>query len=464
MSMTIDTSAVLRYLKVAEDAKVGEDARLSVAEGLQEREIRHVETGYASRLGERVFRNDSDREAYREVRRDFLDCLKALYGVKKDSDLPPMVLAAFQKGEGVTGRPLTKRRITFVLDAVRRDLGFASMKVFSNAAGEAATAKADGGGSVDDSGADDLDCSNADEGFDELPKGLEVGIAPSKREKGDEAKEEFNRFRVNISGVVRGQEADDLETCFLALQKACATDDNDLISAGNNSDNAPQRPGVKKWLRDVCESLSMDVKKGHIDAFEDFVDSDGHLEEFAPRLDLEYDEEILPEDMEEKLKDRRKRMETVKEKTRYTFKQALEILKCLTKNGLPDLDQVEIDDKLADSEIRFSKVALLSTNDSVLVGIVKRDDETIKQRIRSYLDNHEKDIPELLRENVEETVSEMMDRLDALKDYFSHERCVLLDAEDDKEGCDAVCRELIGDLINHMSENANWQTRKHTRI
>ena len=86
---------------LAQNTALGADARISVStrnEGAGAT-FAATETNVFSRLGERLFRTDDAKAAYRDVRAQLLDTLTALFQVSNEEQLPSAVRAAFVFGE-----------------------------------------------------------------------------------------------------------------------------------------------------------------------------------------------------------------------------------------------------------------------------------------------------------------------------------------------------------------------------
>lgn len=114
---------------LAQNTALGADARISVStrnEGAGAT-FAATETNVFSRLGERLFRTDDAKAAYRDVRAQLLDTLTALFQVSNEEQLPSAVRAAFVFGETACDRPLTQRRLTAVLTATASTLGYDSL-------------------------------------------------------------------------------------------------------------------------------------------------------------------------------------------------------------------------------------------------------------------------------------------------------------------------------------------------
>lgn len=116
-------------VNLARNTALGADARISVStrnEGAGAT-FAATETNVFSRLGERLFRTDDAKAAYRDVRAQLLDTLTALFRVDNEEQLPSAVRAAFVFGETACDRPLTQRRLTAVLTATASTLGYDSL-------------------------------------------------------------------------------------------------------------------------------------------------------------------------------------------------------------------------------------------------------------------------------------------------------------------------------------------------
>lgn len=128
----MDFNIVDKFVSIAKAGYYSDDARVSLAlnnDG-KAQDVRTTETNVFSRLAERMFRSDADSAINRAARQELVDTLTGLFKVADADHLPPNVRDAFVKGEIVCDRPLTKRRVTAVLTAAVRELGFKDMAEF----------------------------------------------------------------------------------------------------------------------------------------------------------------------------------------------------------------------------------------------------------------------------------------------------------------------------------------------
>lgn len=124
---------ISQYLTIANTTGIDANARIDLN---TEGGVSAVGTNMVGRLGERIVRKATDEQHYTQIRQNFLDSLMKLYGVEDQSGLPKMVLDAFKDEEVVCGKPLTKRRVTAVLDAVRRHLDYSTIHELSRGVAE----------------------------------------------------------------------------------------------------------------------------------------------------------------------------------------------------------------------------------------------------------------------------------------------------------------------------------------
>ena len=128
----MDFNIVDKFVSIAKAGYYSDDARVSLAlnnDG-KAQDVRTTETNVFSRLAERMFRSDADSAINRAARQELVDTLTGLFKVADADHLPPAVRDAFVKGEVVCNRPLTKRRVTAVMTAAARELGFKDMAEF----------------------------------------------------------------------------------------------------------------------------------------------------------------------------------------------------------------------------------------------------------------------------------------------------------------------------------------------
>lgn len=125
----LNINAFNNLVNLAQNTALGADARISVSTRNEGAGATFAATGtnVFSRLGERLFRTDDAKAAYRDVRAQLLDTLTALFRVDNEEQLPSAVRAAFVFGETACDRPLTQRRLTAVLTATASTLGYDSL-------------------------------------------------------------------------------------------------------------------------------------------------------------------------------------------------------------------------------------------------------------------------------------------------------------------------------------------------
>ena len=127
----VDLSVVNKFVSIATSDTIGADARISIARNAAgAEEVRATETTALSRLKERTFRSDADAATNRAARQELVNTLTGLFKVQDTDHLPPAVRAAFVKGEVVCDRPLTQRRVSAVMTAAIRELGYEDMAGF----------------------------------------------------------------------------------------------------------------------------------------------------------------------------------------------------------------------------------------------------------------------------------------------------------------------------------------------
>lgn len=127
----VDLSVVNKFVSIATSDTIGADARISIARNAAgTEEVRATETTALSRLKERTFRSDADAATNRAARQELVNTLTGLFKVQDADHLPPAVRAAFVKGEVVCDRPLTQRRVSAVMTAAIRELGYKDIAGF----------------------------------------------------------------------------------------------------------------------------------------------------------------------------------------------------------------------------------------------------------------------------------------------------------------------------------------------
>ena len=267
---------ISQYLTIANTTGIDANARIDLN---TEGGVSAVGTNMVGRLGERIVRKATDEQHYTQIRQNFLDSLMKLYGVEDQSGLPKMVLDAFKDEEVVCGKPLTKRRVTAVLDAVRRHLDYSSIHELSRGVAEqeedlANKAKDKSQFDLNDEGRMSLypctDDENANpiqgeveakaQSFDDFEiVEHEAGLSLSDRIWNKSqliSPSERDRFAANISGKFVGAAADNLMKRFDKFMKIY----------GFFLDNAPQSKDnyVTDWLERIHQALTTS-RKGNND-------------------------------------------------------------------------------------------------------------------------------------------------------------------------------------------------------
>lgn len=377
---------ISQYLRIANTANIDANARIDLnGEGT----VSAVGTSKVGRLGERIVRSAADSQHYTQVRQSFLNSLKTLYGVDDQLKLPKMVLDAFKDEEVVCGKPLTKRRITAVLDAVRRNLNYTSLDALADGVAEHVKAFGD---KVQLTKEIDLGNDEADQSFfDDSDSESEVGGEGEPRmaeEKGPSLQDRIqanaratliqdrDRFAANISGKFVGPAADQLMARFdkfMQLFSYCKE------SAGTTSNYATD------WLDKMHQALTTTRKGNGTFAKPDVVKPwNNNLESIV----------LSQEEMDEM-------NDVVKGDDAYTLDEAIEILQKWTASDVyvPDTDADAFD--MEKDKAVFNMDVALSFKDpkltkKVLEGAKKFETQLRaeakarnfdKQRTQMYVDN-----------------------------------------------------------------------------
>lgn len=376
---------ISQYLRIANTTNIDANARIDLnGEGA----VSSVGTSKIGRLGERIVRSAADSRHYTQVRQNFLDSLKTLYGVNDQLKLPKMVLDAFKDEEVVCGKPLTKRRITAVLDAVRRNLNYTSLDALENGVAEHVKTFGDkmqvmpevdlDDDENDESFYDDSDSESEAGGNDEPQMAENKGPSLLERVQANARAtliQDRDRFAANISGKFVGPAADQLMARFdkfMQLFSYCKE------SAGTTSNYATD------WLDKMRQALTTPRKGNGTFAKPDVVRPwNNNLESIV----------LSQEKMDE--------MNDVKGDDAYTLDEAIEILQKWTTTDLhiPDADGTGFD--MEKDKAVFNMDVALSFKDpkltkKVLEGAKKfeaqlraeaKDRNFDKQRTQMYVDN-----------------------------------------------------------------------------
>ena len=376
---------ISQYLRIANTTNIDANARIDLnGEGA----VSSVGTSKIGRLGERIVRSAADGQRYTQVRQNFLDSLKSLYGVNDQSELPKMVLDAFKDEEVVCGKPLTKRRITAVLDAVRRNLNYTSLDALENGVAEHVKTFGDkmqvmpevdlDDDENDESFYDDSD-SESEAGGNDAPQMAE-NKGPSLLERvrananSNLVRQDRDRFAANISGKFVGPAADQLMARF---DKFTALFDYCLGNAGTTSNYATD------WLTKMYQALTTPRKGNDEFANKNVIrPADANPESIF----------LKPEELEQKLPGK---------DDSYTLDEAIDILQKWTAPDMhvPDADGDGFD--MEKDKAVFNMDVALSFKDpkltkKVLEGAKKFETQLRaeakarnfdKQRTQMYVDN-----------------------------------------------------------------------------
>ena len=375
---------ISQYLRIANTTNIDTNARIDLnGEGA----VSSVGTSMIGRLGERIVRSAADGQRYTQVRQNFLDSLKSLYGVNDQSELPKMVLDAFKDEEVVCGKPLTKRRITAVLDAVRRNLNYTSLDALENGVAEHVKTfgdmmqvmpEVDLDDENDESFYDDSDSESEAGGNDEPQMAENKGPSLLERVRANAnsnlVRQDRDRFAANISGKFVGPAADQLMARF---DKFTALFDYCLGNAGTTSNYATD------WLTKMYQALTTPRKGNDEFANKNVIrPADANPESIF----------LKPEELEQKLPGK---------DDSYTLDEAIDILQKWTAPDMhvPDADADGFD--MEKDKAVFNMDVALSFKDpkltkKVLEGAKKfeaqlraeaKDRNFDKQRTQLYVDN-----------------------------------------------------------------------------
>lgn len=124
--MAIDLSVFNRIVEITSNQNIDADCRITLQKNRNDEivDVAANKTTAFSRLMDRMFRPAEARQQNKAMRTQLVDLLKSLFNVQDASNLPKTVRDAFVDGEVICERPLTRRRLSAIMDATAIALGF----------------------------------------------------------------------------------------------------------------------------------------------------------------------------------------------------------------------------------------------------------------------------------------------------------------------------------------------------
>lgn len=293
--MAIDINAFNRFVDLAQNAQVGDNARITLQKSGsgQIEGVRTTETSVFSRLMERTFRGAEAKAAYADVRNEVVEVLKNLFGVKNVDHLPKAVRDAFVEGEILCDRPLTQRRLKAVLTAASQTLGYGSLAELKKSVNMNVDLQEKMGGlsadgdpvavpiEEDDDDRIYLDDDDLDEANNELADQFKAAVAELAEEKGANGVYTAEELKTFAKGVY-GQQSD----IGFFRDAGVAARVKDEIEGLKNT---PETPLLAKLYGSRAEAervmANVDSIRAFLDGFDEMVAPDSLLEDLGLALD-----------------------------------------------------------------------------------------------------------------------------------------------------------------------------------